>query len=239
MTWLADPSVARLASLAVFAISVWSVWTRRLSLRSRFDAGTTSAVALFGVGALLDGPWPVCIRGSEPVIGRFYGLMALGQISYLLGVVAAISSVYVRLLPDGEYKPFMRTRILPVAVVAVSVMVVSFMASSVPLTPSVPHLYLAVPDRALRAYWIADYAAATTLAAVLSYGLFLLRKDPRMVMARLMLGSAIVAALGCGLVLGSGVVTAAGYLGMVGYAVSAAIQWRHRERQLRSSRATD
>lgn len=233
----------RIASLVVLLVAVWSVWQRRLTFPSRFDVGTTAAIGLFGLGAVLDAPWGVCATASYPLIGRYYGLMVLGHICYTFGAAASSASVYVRLLPDRAFGPFMRTRVFPVALVASTVMVVCFLASSVPLTRTVEHLYLASPDLALSLYWFANFGGAVVLGGFVTYGLFLLRDDPRAVMANLMLASALVATLACGLVVAWGIVTGSilelrlfawlgVYLGFVGYAVAAALQWRHRVRKM-------
>lgn len=238
-------ALVRFTSLAVFAVAAWSTWTRRATFNSRFDAGTTAAVALFGMGALLDAPWSICATASVPLTGRYYGLMLLAHLCYLAGVVASIASVYVRLLPADEFGPFMRTRIAPVALGSAAVMVTSFLLSSLPLTYSAPHLYLATPDAALSLYWYATFGSAGALGGFVGYGLFLLRDDPRSVMGNLMLASAAIASLGCVLVVGLGIISGrivvlhlfawfGGYTGFAGFALAAAAQWRHREKTTRT-----
>lgn len=46
-----------MAGPAVLVVSVWSVWVRRLTFGSRYDAAGTLSLALFGVGSMLDAPW--------------------------------------------------------------------------------------------------------------------------------------------------------------------------------------
>lgn len=236
--------LVRVVSLAVFAIAAWSAWSRRMTLRSRFDRGTTMAVALVGIGAVLDAPWAICATASVPVTGRYYGLMVLGHLCYLAAAVACIGSVYVRLLPDGECRPFMRTRIVPVAATAAVIMVVAFLTSSLPRTHSVPHLYLASPDMALATYWYATFGPSAALGGIVCYGLVLLRDDPRSVMANLMLVSAVVGSAGGALIVAWGLLTGrivvlqflawfGVYAGFAGFALAAAVQWRHRQAMMR------
>ena len=243
MSLAAELSLVRVASLVVFAVSAWSVWQRRLTFQSRFDAGTTAAIALFGLGAVLDAPWNICATASYPVTGRFYGLAVIGHICYVSGAAVCNAPVYMRLLPDRSFGPFMRTRIIPFPLVTAAVLVTLFFLSSVPLTHSVEHLYLAAPDGMLSAYWIVDFGTAVLLGGSVTYGLFLLRGDPRSVMANVMLGSACVATAACALLAAWAIVTGGilelrllawlgVYVGFLGYAVAAAVQWRHRVQAL-------
>ncbi len=236
-------AVVRIASLAVFAVAAWSTWTRRITFRSRFDAGITAAVALFGVGAVLDAPWPLCATASYPLTGRYYGLMVLGHLCYLAGAAASVASVFARLLPDEEFRSFMRTRIVPLACCAAVIMAGSFLLSSLPRTHAVAHLYLAAADPALSVYWYVTFGSSAALGGIVSYGILLMRDDPRSVMANLMLASAIVASAGCALAVGWGLLTGqivvlrhlawfGGYLGFTGFALAAAMQWRHRKRAI-------
>lgn len=231
---------ACISSLIVLSIAAWSVWTRRFTLGSRFDCGTTLAVALLGMGTVLNAPWDAI---QLPLAGgRCYVLMLIGQLSYLAGAVAAIASVYVRILSDDAFRPFM-LRIGAAASGAAVIMVVAFLASSVPLNCSVIHPYLALPDTALVVYWYAAMGTAALLAAVLGYGILVLCHDPRTVMGSLMLVSTLIACIGgCALSVVVGVFTGwtqvlstpawfGGQLGSAGYAISAAIQWRRRVQQ--------
>lgn len=240
-------SIVRFASVVVFAVAAWSTLTRRTTFGSRFDGGTTAAAALFGVGAVLDAPWPLCATASFPLTGRYYGLMVLGHLCYLAGATAGVASIFTRLLPDEEFRAFMRNRIIPFASSAAVIMAGAFLMSSLPRTLSVPHLYLATPDAALSVYWYATFGSSAIMGGAVSYGLLLLRDDPRSVMATLMLASAIVASAGCALVVGWGLVTGrievlhyvawfGGYLGFAGFGLAAAVQWQHRERMMRVPR---
>jgi hypothetical protein len=237
-------AIVRFASIAVFGVAAWSTWTRRMTFGSRFDAGITAAAALFGAGAVLDAPWPVCATASFPLTGRYYGLMVLGHLCYLAGATTSVASIFARLLPDADFRSFMRTRIIPLASSAAVIMAGAFLTSSLPRAYTVPHLYLATPDAALSVYWYATFGSSAVLGGMVIYGLLLLRDDPRSVMATLMLGSAIVASAGCALVVGWGLVTGrivvlqylawfGGYLGFAGFALAAAVQWQHREKMMR------
>lgn len=243
MSRTSELTLVRAASVVVFLVAAWSVWQRRLTLQSRFDAGTTAAIAAFGLGAILDAPWPMCATASHPVIGRYYGLMVLAHMCYVFGAAASNASVFARLLPDRAYGSFMRTRILPVVIVAWLGLWACFLASSVPLTRSVEHLYLAVPDGPLSLYWFVDFGSAVVLGGFVTYGLFLLRDDPRSVMSNLMLASAFLATLSGGLAVAWGILSGrivvlrmfawvAVYLAFLGYAIAAAVQWRHRVQQM-------
>lgn len=241
MSGVDELSLVRLMSLVVFTVAAWSTWTRRATFHSRFDAGITAAAALFGIGALLDAPWSVCATASVPFTGRYYGLMVVAHLCFLAGATASIASVYMRLLPADEFRRIMRTWIVPVAVGSAAIMITTFLMSSLPFAYSVPHLYLATPDTALSLYWYATFGSAGALGGFVSYGVFLLRGDPRSVMGNLMLASAVLASLGCVLVVGWGMISGSivvlhhvawfgGYTGFAGFALAAGVQWRHRER---------
>lgn len=225
------------ANIAVFIIAAWAVWARRLTLQSRWDAPITRGIALYGLGAALDSPWPGMAAASAPWTGKYYLLPALGHICYLSGSVG-IRSIYLRLLPDAAIGRFTRRfLVIPIATAA-AVMLACLIASPVTSRMPADHLYLVRPDGWLRVYWLAFLGTLMGLALVSLYGLVRLRVDSRSVMVDLLIASQAVGMLG-GLAIALGVladrITITGfmvwpfvYAGIAGGAIAAVAAWRHR-----------
>lgn len=240
--WVWDMTVVRVANIVVVLVMAWAVWERRLTFQSRYDFPNTAAVALFGLGAALDSPWPAVSAASHALTGHYYAFMVLGHFCYMAGAAMGIKSVYMRLMPDDAIGPFLRRRIVLPILGAAAIMVISFAASPATSSLSVDHLYLASPDRWLTIYWVVHFGTITWLGIVVSYGVSRLRGDPRSVMLNPMLVSLVLAALAgvviaVGLVLGHGQdVRIVGWLvvygSFIGGAVSSALQWRHRVQSL-------
>lgn len=226
------------ANLVVLAVAAWALWERRHSIYARADAPLTIGIALFAVGAALDSPWPEVARASYPLTGKFYLLMALGHISYLIGAAMGIKAVYMRLMPDDAIGPFMRSRIMPVVAAAAVMLAVCLMQSGVTSTMSVDHLYLAAPDHWLSAYWVVFVGALIALEAVTIYGEYLLRSDTRSCAVNFLIASQVVGTIAClciGYVLLTGrddvaqiLIWPLAYAGIIGGAIAATVSWRRR-----------
>lgn len=232
MTWL------YLANVAVVLVAVWALWERRLTFQSRWDSSITYGIALFGVGAALDSPWPAMARASDPLTGKFYLLMVFGHICYLCGAAMGIRATYQRLLPDAEIGPFMMRRIAPLIATASVVMLACFLCSPITSTMPADHLYLVKPDGWLTGYWIAFLGTLFTLELISMFGANRLRTDPRSVMVTLLVASQAVGSLAI-LFIAFGVLTGRteiprflvwpfAYAGIVGGAIAAVVSWRYR-----------
>jgi hypothetical protein len=227
-----------IANVAALLIAVWAVWECRHSFRSRWDSPRTMALMFFGIGVALDSPWRAFSEVQSPLAGRYYFLTLIGHICYLVAGALGDKFIYLRLLPDSAIGPFMRTRILPLILLAATVMVVSFAASPVTAALTADQLYLLRPDGWLTVYWLTYYATMTAVLVIAMYGVNKLRTDPRSVMLNLLLAALVLAALSC-------VASAWGVLGgrsesirllawPIAYvaisagAVAVVVAWRHR-----------
>lgn len=236
-------AVLRVAGLVVFAISAWSVWVRRLTFGSRFDMPITVAVALFGVGAALDAPWPATVEASHPLTGRYYLIGVIAHLCYVAGAAIAVGAGYRRLLPDDAIGPFLRRVVYPIAGTAAAVMITAAALTARTATVSADHLYLLGPDGWLKLYWVAHFGATTLFGAIASYGALHLRRDPRAVWLNLTLASLALAAVAGGLFGGWVVITGRTgpawlvawlltYAAFAGAAVASALQWMRRRKML-------
>jgi hypothetical protein len=236
-------TTVRVAGLLVLAVSVWAVWQRRLTFGSRFDAAVTVAIALFGVGAALDAPWPETAAASYALTGRYYVLNVIGHVCYLAGGALIVRGIYLRLLPDADITALMRRWVVPWVGAAAVVMLGAFALSRGPSAFTADHLYLVAPDRWMTVCFVAHFGTTAALGAVAGYGVFWLRRDPRAVLLNVALTALMVAAVAGGLVVGWSVITGrietlrlvAWLLTYVAFAVAmvaSALQWRHRVRGL-------
>lgn len=231
MSWL------YVANVVVLVVAAWALWERRLTFQSRWDAPITWGIALYGLGAALDSPWPGVAAASYPLTGKYYLPMGFGHICYLAGSVG-IKSIYQRLLPDDAIDRFTRRFItIPIAAAA-AVMLICLVASPVTSTMSEANLYLVRPDGWLQVYWATFLGTLMALTLVSMYGLTRLRLDDRSVMLNLLIASQVIGTLAA-LAIGVGVLTnhveITGlmvwpfvYAGIIGGAVAAVVAWRHR-----------
>lgn len=173
----------------LLVVSAWSLWVRRLTIHSRWDAPLTFAIALIALCAVLVAPWRPLAEASFPLAGKYYLLMAASQIMFFAAEVLIIKGIYQRLMPDDRIGPFIRTFILPVVIVAVVVMLVCFVRSPLTSTMTADHLYLRTPDVWLSVYWGVMLGTATLLALIAIFGLVRLRADQRSSMVDLYAGA--------------------------------------------------
>lgn len=232
-----------LANAVVVAVVAWAVWVRRDTFQSRWDAPITVGAALYGLGAVLDSPWPAISAASHPFTGKYFLLLTLGHISYLAGSAIGLKSVYVRLLPDEELGPFMHTRVYPLVYGAAAIMVVSMVASPVTNVMPVAHPYLTTPDGWLTVYFLTYYLTMAALMGIAIYGGLQLRRDQSSRIVDALIGAAVVGSLAClaaliGVLTGragfvAGVAWPVAYAATIAAAVTCAVSWRGREAALR------
>lgn len=82
------------ANIAVVLVVAWSVWVRRETVHSRWDAPNTIAIALLGLGAVLDSPWSGIATASHALTGKYYLLNTFGHITYLAAVALSLVALY-------------------------------------------------------------------------------------------------------------------------------------------------
>ena len=235
-------------ALAVLAAG-WALWVRRDSFGSRWDGGITVGVALYGLGSVLESPWPAVAAASFPLTGTYYLLPVLGNISYLAGTAVGLKSFYVRLLPDAEIGRFMRTWIAPVLAVAAPVMLVCVLASPATATMPADFLYGVPLDGWLRIYFTTYFLSVTMLLWAAVLGGFRLRGGPKSAAVVPLMVIAMLGSLAClghlgALLSGHGqlIATAAlsgGYLATTVTALVCALSWRRRIAELTQPTHTD
>lgn len=237
MTILAIANVV--AAFAAASVAAWALWEMRVtSFRSRWDFPKTTSLILFAVAAVLDSPWRVLSEQSFALTGRSYFFAAVGHCCYLAGGAAGLKYVYLRLLPDEAIGPLMRRRLVPLVMIAVAIMAVSFSATPLTVSLSADHLYLVRPDGWLMVYWITFYGALTAMLLAGMYGLNRMRSDPRSVKLEWLLTalgmgvlSAVLSLVGLAVGHLDSVRLFAGPLAYAAIAVGAVavvLSWRHR-----------
>ncbi len=186
-----------LANAVAVGAVVWALWVRRDTFHSRWDAPITAGAALYGLGAVLDTPWPQAASLSFAITGKYFLLSTLGHISYLVGSAVGLKSVYIRLLPDDAIGPFMRTRVFPLVYAAAGIMLVSVIASPVTATMAADHLNLITPDGWLTLYFATYYLTMSLLMGLAIYGGLQLRCDESHGVVDALIGVAVVGTLSC------------------------------------------
>ena len=231
-----------LANALAVLTATWAVWVRRHSFGSRWDAPITIGVALYGVASALDSPWASLARVSFPLTGKYYLLAVLGHLCYLAGTAAGLKSDYIRLMPDEDIGPFMKTRILPVVAIAAAVMLICFAASPKTSTLTADYLYDVTPDNWLRVYFASFLLTFTGLLWTTLYGVFRLREEPDSGAAVPLLFTVSTGSIGClsflvAILTGHpGIITALAWPVVFGAtavaSVACAVFWRRRVAQL-------
>lgn len=225
-----------IANLLAVLAAGWALWVRRHSFGSRWDAGITVGVALYGLGSALESPWPAMAAASFPLTGKYYLLPALGNISYLAGTAVGLKSFYVRLLPDAEIGRFMRTWIAPVVAVAAAVMLFSAVASPQTSTMPAATLYGVPPDGWLRVYFATYFVSATVLLWAAVFGGWRLRDGANSGAVVPLMVIALVGSLAClghlaATLTGHGMpalALAGGYLATTATALACGVYWQRR-----------
>lgn len=231
--------ILTLANAVAVLVAAWAVWELRLTtFGSRWDSPKTTALILFGLGAVLDSPWRLMSEASYGLTGRFYFFAVIGHVCYLAACASGLKYIYLRLLPDAAIGPLVRKRLVPGVVAASAIMVLAFVASPLTSTLSADHLYLVRPDGWLKLYWFTYYATLTTILVAAMYGLNRLRADPRSVMLKLLLTSLALGTLSA-VISGWGVLAGhaesvrmfswpIAYSAIAVGAVAVVLSWRHR-----------
>lgn len=239
-----------LANVAVVIVAAWAVWVRRETLASRWDWPNTVAIALIGIGAILDSPWRDVARASHPLTGKFYLLNTAGHVVYLAGLALSLGALYRRLMADHEVEHFLRHWIAPLVSAAGLIMVLAVVLSPATSEFSAYHLYLVHADVWLHLYWAVHLGTLIVLLAISNFGLIRMRSDRRSRMVDMLsagsgVGVLAAVAVVAGLLFGPAefapkLVWPLTYLATAATAFAHVIAWRHRvDAMLRMSREVD
>ncbi len=185
------------ANAVAVSAAAWALWVRRHSFGSKWDAGITVGVALYGLGSVLDSPWPVASAASQPLTAKYYLLPVLGHICYLAGTAVGLKSFYVRLLPDAEIGRFMKTWIVPVVAAAAAVMLLCAIASPVTSSMTAASLYGVHHDGWLRVYFTTYFVSVILLLWAALFGGVRLWRAPNSGAAVPLMGIALIGSVAC------------------------------------------
>lgn len=231
------------ANIVAVLAAGWAIWVRRHSFGSRWDAGITIGVALYGLGSVLESAWPAMSAASYPLTGKYYLLPVLGNISYLAGTAVGLKSFYVRLLPDAEIGRFMRTWIAPVVALAATIMLLCAVASPRTSTMPADHLYGVPLDGWLRVFFTTYFVSVTMLLWAAVFGGWRLRDGTASGAVVPLMVIALVGSLAClghlaALLTGHGVpalALAGGYLATTVTALACGVYWQRRVAAIRGA----
>jgi hypothetical protein len=165
--------------IAALAVIVCSLWIRRDTWRSRWEAGATLNIALQGCAVLLMSHWTSAVLG--PPLHRIFGLWnvhhLLGHICWVFAVTAIIQHGLTRLVNETHVRGLLRKHVARPVWLGVPVLVVVFV-----IADEGHHLdFFAAPvsDVWLGAYWLVLGGLLIYLLAYAGRVLLILRTDHR------------------------------------------------------------
>lgn len=164
---------------ATLAVVVYSLWVRRDTWWSRWEAAATFAIAMEGAALALASPWV----GTElgPPLHRWTGVwnpqQVVAGLCLIVAIVANIYHMLVRLTPPDQALPIMRKHLL----LPLGLGVVVMLATSLKIERGFqPDIFASLTgDGWLLAYELAGGGIALFLSYYLTRLMMLLRNDPR------------------------------------------------------------
>lgn len=163
--------------VVTLAALLCSLWIRRYTWRSRWEAGATRNIALHGCAVLLMSHWAAAARTP---LHRVFGLWnvqhLLGHICWIFAVTAIIRHGLIRLVDEAHESELLRKHVTRPLRIAVPLLVVLFVVAD-----EGHHLdFFAAPaDFWLLAYWLVLGALMIYLLSYAGRVLLILRTDPR------------------------------------------------------------
>lgn len=165
--------------IATLAAILCSLWIRRDTWRSRWEAGATINIALQGCAVLLMSHWAAAVLG--PTLHRIFGLWnvqhLLGHICWIFAVTAIIQHGLTRLATEAHVRGLLRTYVARPVWLGVPLLGVLFV-----IADEGHHLdFFAAPasDVWLAAYWLVLCGLLIYLLSYAARVLLILRTDPR------------------------------------------------------------
>lgn len=164
---------------ATLAVILYSLWVRRDTWWSRWEAAATFAIAMEGCALLLLSPW----AGAElsPLLHQWLGMwnvqQLVGGFCLIIAVIANIYHMLVRLADPEQVRPLMRRHLrLPVGL-GVLVLLVSFVKIE---RGHEPDLFAGLTgDAWLTAFEVAACWLVLYLSGYVGRLMLVLRHDPR------------------------------------------------------------
>jgi hypothetical protein len=164
---------------ATLAATVCSLWVRRDTWRSQFEAGASLNVALQGCAVLLMSPWTSPALGPplHRLVGRWNVDNLLGHICLIVAVIAVIHHGLARLTSESQRRALFRRHIETRVGLGVALLVAVFIIADEGYHPD---LFSAqVSTVWLGAYWLVLGGLLIYLFTYASRVLLILRADPR------------------------------------------------------------
>lgn len=165
--------------IATLAVIVYSLWVRRDTWWSRWEAAATFAIAMEGCSLVLLSPW----AGTElgPALHGWLGVwnvqQLLGSLCLLVAIVANVYHMLVRLADPDQVPQIMRKHLQVPLGVGLVVMVAAFVKLE---RGHEPDMFAGLTGTGwLTAYELAAGWIALYLSCYLSRLMLLLRRDPR------------------------------------------------------------
>ncbi|CAJ1505385.1 hypothetical protein MU0083_003679 [[Mycobacterium] kokjensenii] len=157
----------------------YCLWVRRDTWWSRWEAGATLAIAMEGLALLLLTPWAGDELGPAlHTVTGFWNLQQLvGWLCLLVGVLANVYHMLVRLTDPANVLPIMRKHLLVPLGLGVTVLLVTFAKSE---RGAVPDMFTTLSgDIWLTVYEATSGAIVLFMSAYVNRLLLALRHDPR------------------------------------------------------------
>lgn len=161
------------------AIVGYSLWVRRDTWWSRWEASATVAVLLEGCGLLLMSPWASATFGSvlHQALGVWNVQQMLGHLCLMAAVSGIIHHMLVRLADPDQVRSFVRRQLMVPIWLAIAIMVPAFLLSDQEYYPD----FFSAPtvDSWMIAYDLAASAVMFYLSVYVSRLMLTLRQNPR------------------------------------------------------------
>ncbi len=157
----------------------YSLWVRRDTWRSRWEAGASLNIALQGCAVLLMSPWASATLGPplHGIFGRWNVEDLLGHICLIVAVTAIIHHGLARLDDERQLRTLFRRHIAIPLALTVPILVTVFIVADEGYHPDLFPAHVSTVW--FGAYWLVLGFLLTYLFAYAVRVLLILRKDPR------------------------------------------------------------
>jgi hypothetical protein len=165
--------------LATLAAIFYSLWVRRHTWRSRWEAGANLNIALQGCAVLLMSPWASATLGPalHHMTGRWNVEDLLGHICLIVAVTAIIHHGLARLDDERQWRGLFRRHIEIPLLLGIPLLVVVFVIANERYHPDLFPAHVSTVW--FGAYWLVLGALLIYLFTYAGRVLLILRKDPR------------------------------------------------------------
>jgi hypothetical protein len=165
--------------VATLAAIIYSLWIRRHTWRSRWEAGATLNIALQGCAVLLMSPWASATLGPvlHQMTGRWNVEDLLGHICLIAAVTAIIHHGFARLDDERQLRGLFRRHIEMPLRLGIPLLLAVFIIANEGYHPDLFPAHVSTVW--FGAYWLVLGALLIYLFSYAGRVLLILRKDPR------------------------------------------------------------